>query len=266
MAYNCVHLPAGYKVEIETTAGSGTFTDLGVTMADGSLAWTYDTLKITGSRAEAIKNAYKNMKMEASFSLAQLDLANIAKLTGGATAYTAQIGTPVVGATYTLVADTWEYNTFYPFPHQQYDGVVPTTISAANDGAIVADTDYYIMQGDDGLWGFMVLDTVDTDNAYNLVFTYSYTPATSRTLTGGSASVDIAARAMKISKELDTGKWWIMTIYAAVNTAGLTFTLPRYDADDISTLDVTMEGQLDTTRTDLDQLFSIVDQYGAAGI
>jgi hypothetical protein len=266
MAYNCVHLPAGYKVEIETTAGSGTYTDLGVTMADGSLSWTYDTGKITGSRAEPIKNYYKNMKMEAAFSLAQLDLANIDKLMGGATAYTAQAGTPVAGATYTLVANGWAFDTFYPFPHQQYNGVVPTSISADNGGAIAEQTDYFVMQDDAGVWGFMVIDTAATATTVNLVVTYSYTPATSRTLTGGSASVDITARAMKMSKELDTGKWWTMTIYAAVNTAGLNFSLPRYDADDISTLEVTMEGQLDTTRSDLDQLFSIVDQYGATGI
>jgi hypothetical protein len=266
MAYTSVHLPVGYKVEVETTAGSGTYTDLGVTMNEGTLNFTYDAVKVTGSKAENVLNFFKNMQLEASFTLLQQELSNIHKLMSGATTYAVVAGTPVVGATQTLVANAWDYKKFYAFEHQQGAGTVPSTISAVNDGAIVADTDYYITQDEAGKWGFVVIDTVDTDKAYNLVFTYTYTPNASRTLSAGSASIDVLARSFRISKVLDTGKTWTMVIYAGVNTAGLSFSLPRYDSDEPSILECTITGQLDTTRTDLDQLFKITDEFGITDI
>ena len=57
-----------------------------------------------------------------------------------------------------------------------------------------------------------------------------------------------------------------MYIYAAVNTSGLTFSLPRYDEDEPASLEITMTGQLDTTRSDLDQLFKIEDEFGITDI
>ena len=266
-SYKSVHLPVGYEVAIQTDpATPDVYTDLGVTMNEGSLAFSYDSVKITGSKAEGVLNYNKNMALEATFTLLQQDLNNINKLMTGTTSYAAVAGTPVAGATQTLVANAWSFDKFYPFEHQQGTGVVPTAISLANDGAIVEQTDYFIMQDASGKWGFMVIDTVDTDTAFNLVATYTYTPSASRTLSAGSSSVDIVPRSLRIRKLLDTGKYWTMIIYAAVNSGGLNFSLPRYDADEPSVLEVVMTGQLDTARADLDQLFKITDEYGIEDI
>jgi len=265
--YKAVHLPVGYEVAIQTdTATPDVYTELGVTMNEGSLAFAYDTVKVTGSRAEGVLNFIKNLSLEATFTLLQIELSNINKLMSGATTYAAVAGTPVAGATMTLVANDWDFNVFYPFTNQQGAGTVPTAISLANDGAIVLNTDYFIMQNDEGKWGFMVIDTADTDTAFNLVATYTYTPSASRTLSAGAASVDITPRSLRIRKLLDTGKYWTMYIYAAVNSSGLTFSLPRYDADEPSILEVVMTGQLDTDRAAQDQLFKIVDEFGITDI
>ena len=265
MAYTSVHLPVGYKVEIETTPGSGTFTDLGVTMNEGSLNFTYDAIKVTGSRAEGVLNFFKNMSLEASFSLLQQELSNIHKLMSGATAYASVPGTLVTGYVQTIMANAWARETFIPFERQQGAGTVPLAIVVTNPGNLVLGTDYTIIKDESGKWGIVVIAArgVLTNN---LVITYNYTPSAARTLSAGSSSVDVTTRVMKISKLLDTGKEWIMTIYAAVNSSGLSFSLPRYDADEPSVLEVTMTGQLDTTRTDLDQLFKITDQYGITDI
>lgn len=265
--YKSIHLPVGYEVAIQTDPTvPDVYTDLGVTMNEGTLNFAYDAVKVTGSRAEGVLNFIKNMSLEASFTLLQQELSNINKLMSGATSYAATAGTPVVGATYTLTALAWEYNQFYAFPNQQYDGTTPTSISIANNGALVLDTDYFVIQDAAGVWGFTVKDTAAADRAYNLVATYSYTPAAARTLSAGSASVDITPRSMRIRKLLDTGKYWTMIIYAAVNTSGLNFSMPRYDSDEPSILEVVMTGQLDTGRSDLDQLFKITDQFGTTDI
>lgn len=267
MAYTSVHLPVGYKVEIETTPGSGTFTDLGVTMNEGSLNFTYDAIKVTGSRAEGVLNFFKNMSLEASFSLLQQELSNIHKLMSGATDYSVVDGTPV-SATDSYAIGDWSPERFYPFAHQNGAGTVPASITVESPLATVLtdDTDYVIGQDGNGKWGIFFIDTVAVDPANAMEINYTYTPSASRTLSAGSSSVDISTRVMKISKELDTGKWWTMTVYAAVNTSGLSFSLPRYDSDEPSVLEVTMTGQLDTTRTELDKLFSISDSFGVTDI
>lgn len=267
MAYTSVHLPVGYKVEIETTPGSGTFTDLGVTMNEGSLNFTYDAIKVTGSRAEGVLNFFKNMSLEASFSLLQQELSNIHKLMSGATDYSVVNDTPVA-ATDSYDAAAWAAEKFYAFEHQSGDGTVPTSITVECPllTTLTEDTDYIVMQDSSGKWGVYFIDTVATDPTKAMEINYTYTPSASRTLTAGSSSVDISTRVMKISKELDTGKWWTMTVYAAVNTSGLSFSLPRYDSDEPSVLEVTMTGQLDTTRSELDKLFSISDSFGITDI
>ncbi len=265
--YKAVHLPVGYEVAIQTDpAVPDVYTDLGVTMNEGSLAFSYDAVKVTGSRAEGVLNFFKNMVMEAAFTLMQQELSNIAKLLSGAGSYAVVAGTPVVGATQTLVALAWAFDKFYAFEHQQGAGTVPTAVSVVNNGALAEQTDYFIMQDASGKWGIMVIDTAATDVAYNLVITYTYTPAAKRTLSAGSASVDVTPRSLRIRKLLDTGKYWTMYIYAAVNSGGLSFSLPRYDADEPSILEVTMSGQLDTARSDLDQLFKIEDEFGITDI
>lgn len=267
MAYVGVHIPAGYKVEIETTAGSGTYTDLGVTMADGSLAISYDSVKVTGSRAEGLMNFLKNMTAEASFSLAQIELSNVHKLMSGATAY-APVAGDATAATDSYAANGWAVEKFIPFKNQNGAGTVPTSITVESPLSTVLtnDTDYIICQDANGKWGVMFIDTVAVDPTNAMEINYTYTPSASRTLSMGSASVDIAARALKMSKQLDTGKWFTVTLYAAVNTSGLTFSFPRYDVDEPAVLEVTMTGQLDTTRTDLDQLLKIEDQYATTDI
>lgn len=265
MAYTSVHLPVGSKVEIETTAGGGTYTDLGVTMNETTLAVTYDQIKVTGSRAEGVLNFFKNMSIEATFSLLQIELSNIHKLMSGSTAYATVAGSLVTGHVQTLVANTWEREKFIPFDQQQGAGTVPASIVVTNPSTLTNDTDYIIVQDASGVWGIIVLDTKGT-LTNNLVFTYNYTPSASRTLSMGSPSIDVTARALRVSKELDSGKWWTMVIYAAVNTSGLSFSMPRYDADEPSILEVTMTGQLDTTRSDLDQLFKITDEFGITDI
>lgn len=261
MGYTAVHLPVGYKVEIETDAGSGTFTDLGVTMNEGSLAFSYDSVKVTGSRAEGVLNFFKSMTIEAQFTLLQQDLAQIDKLLSGASAYATVAGSLVSGYEQTLVANKWARSKFIPFENQNGNGDINDNVVVSNPAALTEGIDYVIMQDETGLWGVLVLDGQGV-LTNNLVLEYDYTPNASKTLTAGSASVDIKPRVLRISKELATGKWWVMTIYAAVNSGGLSFSLPRYDADEPSILEVTMAGQLDTDRSDLDKLFSISDSFG----
>ncbi len=258
MAYSGVHLPVGYEVAVKND--SGTYVDLGVTNEEGTIEATYETVKWTGSRAEALKTFYKEFTVSATMSLAQIQLENINLLMSGGTAYDTVAASEVAGATQTLAGGEWAEDTWYKFDGQQAAGTAPTAISMENDGSLTAFE--IVKVGAE--WGFFVTDA--NDLAEDLVVTYTYTPAASKSLSMGSNSVDITPRAVRIRKNLGTQaapKYFSVEIYSAVNEAGLSLSFPRYDADDISALEVTLTGNLDTTRSDLDQLLKITDETAA---
>lgn len=262
MAYSGVHLPRGYEVAVKNDVDA--WVDLGVTMEGGTLEATYETTKITGSRAESILTAFREFVVNASFTLAQIDLSNINLLMSGATSYSTVAATPVAVSDEDIATGSWALETFIPFANQNADGTEPASITVANAGALVLGTDYLVIEGNDGQWGVYILDTVDTDIAETLELNYTYTPADSTELSMGSSSVEITPRAFRIRKNLGTDaapKYFGVEIYSATNEAGLSLSFPRYDEDGITTLPVSLVGSLDTTRSDLDQLLKITDEY-----
>lgn len=98
MAYDDVHLPSGYEVAVKAE-GDGDFVDLGVMGDDGELAFSYDTREYLGSKGEPVIQGIYNQQVTATFSLVQLNLANISKLMGGASEYTALTGKMTTGST-----------------------------------------------------------------------------------------------------------------------------------------------------------------------
>lgn len=264
--YNNVHLPVGYEVAVQTDPTvAGVYTDLGVTMDDGEVVVAYDELKVTGSRAEGLIRAFKNMSVEISATLAQIETSNIHKLMSGATAYAAVAAAPAAASTDTYAIAGWSMAKFIPFLNQNGAGTVPATITVESPALTVLTlgTDYDIIQNENGLWGVAMIDTVAVDPATNaLLVKYTHTPSASRGLTMGSASVTITPRAFRIRKLLATGKYFTIIVYSAVNTSGLSLAFPRYDTDTVTTLPITIRGECDATRSDLDQLLSITDQYG----
>jgi hypothetical protein len=223
-------------------------------------------LFVVGSAGQAIKSFIKNMKAKLTFNLIQLDLFRLEKLLSGTATYTPVAGSPVGVTGEILVANAWEFDTFYPFAHQSGDGTIPTSISATNTGGTpVAGTDYIVTEngGGSGIWGVVIIDTAQTAKTANFVLAYTYTPNASKTLSVGSDSIEIVPRLVRIRKLLATGKYWTAIIYSATNEGGLSFPFPRSDEDNPATMTITMMGSIDTTRTDKDQLFKITDEYGS---
>lgn len=264
MAYTGVHLPRGYDVAVKNDLG--VWTDLGVTMEGGTLEASYETTKQTGSKAEALLTAFREFSVSSTFTLAQIKLENINLLMSGGTSYSTVAATPVSITGESYDAGDWSLETFIPFVNQSADGTVPTAITVTNGGTLTVDTDYLVIEGNDGQWGIYVLDTASTDVAAELSIAYTYTPADKTELTMGSNSVEVTPRAFRIRKNLGTEaapKYFGVEIYSATNEAGLSLAFPRYDEEDITTLEVTLNGDLDTTRGDLDQLLKITDETAA---
>jgi hypothetical protein len=250
-----VDLPTGYDFAIKTSTDLD-WLDLGPTAQDGSLEFSFDTIKATASKAQKIKTFYKNMQITITASFYQQFLEKVNKLMGGAGSYSTVAGTLVTGHVQTFAANTWAREVFIPFNRKQAAGTAPASLVVTNPGSLVLGTDYIVSKsGDD--WGVTVLATrgVLTNN---LVFTYNYTPAAQEIITVGSASVDITAYEVRIRKPIEgTGKYQTMYIYSAANEGGFTFGFPRYDVDDVPFQEVSLVGTVDVTRSDMDQLFRI---------
>lgn len=255
-----VDLPTGYDLAIKT-ADDVDWVDLGPTAQDGSLEFSFDTIKATASKAQKIKTFYKNMQVTVTASFYQQYLEKISKLMGGAGTYSTVAGTLVSGAEQTLASGDWAYNTFYPITNQNGDGsaITVNSVTGGTDGALVADTDY-VLSVANGVYGITILDSVTvTTLSQDMVIDYDYTPSAQEIIKVGSASVDITAYEVRIRKPIEgTSKYQTMYIYSAANEGGFTFGFPRYDVDDVPFQEVTLVGTVDTSRTDTDQLFSIV--------
>jgi hypothetical protein len=254
--YERVDLPTGYDFAIKTSADVD-YVDLGPTAADASLEFTYDTIKATASKAQKIKTFYKNMQVSLTASFYQQYLEKINKLMGGAGEYSTVAATPVVVDDEDYLAGAWALETFIPFVNQNAAGTVPASISVANAGALTLDTDYLIIQAG-SQWGVYILDTASTDIAETLEINYTYTPAAKEIIKVGSSSVDITAYEVRLRKPIEgTDKYQTMYIYSAANEGGFTFGFPRYDVDDVPFQEINLVGTVDTSRTDMDQLFRI---------
>ena len=250
-----VDLPTGYDFAIKTSADLD-WVDLGPTAQDGSLEFSFDTIKATASKAQKIKTFYKNMQITITASFYQQFLEKVNKLMGGAGSYSTVAGALVTGHVQTFAANTWTRETFIPFDRKQAAGTAPASLVVTNPGALVIGTDYIVSKsGDD--WGVTVL-AARGNLAANLVFTYNYTPAAQEIIKVGSSSVDITAYEVRIRKPLEgAGKYQTMYIYSAANEGGFTFGFPRYDVDDVPFQEISLVGTVDVTRSDMDQLFRI---------
>lgn len=266
MAYNNIHLPKGYEVAMKE-ATDNDWVDLGVTYNEASLGVEYSQVKITGSQAEDVLNYVKDMIINGNFTLIQQDLRIVSRLLGGASAYTAQAGTLDAGAIQTVDSGDWGYNDPIRVENQNGDGSALTinSVTGGTDGLLVSGTDYYEGTDEFGRTVITIIDSATvTTEAQDMVIDYDYTPSASRTMTAGSSSVSITPYQLRFRKQLASGTYYTVYIYSAVNTNGFSITMPRHDADEPNILEFAIQGQVDTARTDLDQLFSIVDEYGIA--
>jgi hypothetical protein len=128
----------------------------------------------------------------------ELDLEMLFKLRGEIDSYSTVTGTEVPGAVQVVYAGGWGYNDFIQIEHQMGDKTSPTvnSVTGSTDGALVAETDYFVGQDDDGDWGIFIIDSVTvTTEAQNITINYDYRscdslsgrPTTTRTSTSPSS-------------------------------------------------------------------------------
>ena len=113
--------------------------------------------------------------------LENLNLEAYEILTGNAILNVA--GTPVTGATQTILSGTKAYNEFTALEHQNGNGaaVSVTSVTGGTDGLLVADTDYVVTEDANGIYGITIIDsTTVTTMAQDFAIVYDYTPSAAK--------------------------------------------------------------------------------------
>jgi hypothetical protein len=260
--YDSVHIPAGSIVRVGDSVGS--MTALGEIEGESSIAVSYDRQQVVSSTGTTVKDFVKNMTATASFNLMQLYLPNVQKLMDGVATVAYVAGSLVSGAEQ-VIASGWAANQLVRLEGQNGSGAAPTinSVSGSSSGAGAADDDYTLVKGTDGLW-YIALRTDGTATfatSEAVTIDYDYTPAASRSLKMGSKSAELTPKIVEFEKTIG-GKIFRVRLWSAVNVNGITIAFPPSDNDSVATIPMELQGSIDTSKADGEQLLDIYDEIG----
>lgn len=263
-SYAGIHLPSGCSVSVGDSVAS--LQDVGVIPmeTDSNIEISYEKRKIQGSMREKVKTYVTNMKAKAMTELYQIRMDVLRKLTGGAMTVANVAGTAVAGEAYTIAAG-WKAGQLNVLPKQNSSGEAQTIASvvASSSGNLMVNDDYFVARDAAGAWGIVL--KIDGTNSVatteSVVITYGYTPAAHIKVEMGSSVVEITPKIVRFSKMQD-GKMFQVTLYSASMSNGIKLSFPGADSEKPASIPVEIEGELDTSRTNGDQLLEIIDEIG----
>jgi len=221
----------------------------------------FDKISIMSDNAGEIYAGIRNHKAIVEGELMEINLTNLNNIRGGIDTYATVVGDAVTGHS-EVIAVGWKYDKFIELPHQNATLAKPTitSVTGSTNDALVANTDYFIVQdAGTSMWGIVVIDsnTVTTENQ-TLTIVYNYTPAAAKTLTTGG-KLTISPKVVRITNTDANGKIFRITVYKATNAQGITLELVADDSEDPNVIPIKLEGVLDVSRNAGDQLFEIYD-------
>ena len=235
-------LNGAVKVEVSATAAFVSPVDCGV--ANGvKLTETFKMPTLENDNA-VDSNLLTDEQLDIEWE--QVEILNesaLAIMRGSIDTAVTTTATPVTNHEQDYAANGWDYNTFYAFDQISYSGsngavAVPTNIELTQDphgtpATLVLDTDYYVMQDTDGVWGVMVLDTATTDKTKALEFEFDYTPRASVKYYVGGGTTDIPSFYVRLTNTDETGKIvrYVTTGIGNI-TKGYEVAFKKYNADD----------------------------------
>lgn len=259
-----VFFPNGCLASYSTDGTS--FTDLGVLVGDTSAVWNYDINEVIFSQGQK-KRQYKNQTIEATLSLADINPDALSALAGGMLTKSTTTSGAVTTMPDQVIAEGFALNTPIALVLETSSSdstklkasaePTLTSVSGSVDGALVDGTDYEIIIDDSQYSGYSIVFLSGVTLAQDITIDYaSVTPVATTTLTAGSSTYVPDTLALKFA---DSASGRTLTIYAAnVNSGGFAFGFKASDSDGVEQMDLSFNGQLDTTRTSGDQLFSWV--------
>jgi hypothetical protein len=260
---NAIFAFDGYVVQIG--ADEGSLTSVGSCDGDITGVINYTRSLIQNSGGQDILGQMKNFTADLSFVLQEFNVDKINEIGSGLFEQADIAGTPVVGANQTVNNGNWELDKLIELSGQNASGAQPTinSVTGSVDGALILDDDYFVTQTKAGKWAIYVVNTgtATATQAQNITINTDYTPAEAKRLFAGAATVELVPQVVRFINTDENGKVRQLTIYRAdLGDGGFTFSFGSALNEGVNTYPITMQGRLDSSRTNGRQLLEYLDE------
>lgn len=253
--------PDGTALEISEDEGS-TYHNMGVLGAGVTATHNYDKIDVETGNAGKLKARVKNQTVAlAPSALMNFKPENWEKFSGGLYAFSTVAGTPVVGASQTVLSGNWSFDKGIFFENQNNDGSIisVTSVTGSVDGAGAADDfDIAIVPG-----GSVLIPrdgTIFITEVQDLVIIYDYTPGVSQKITAGTSVATLERFWARLRHYTDSALTTFdveLIVYGVDMDAGIQFNFKGANEDGVDEVTVAFTANVDTTQTDAAQLFEL---------
>ena len=267
-----VNLADGCRVSVKASE-SAQFFDLGVMEGDYVATLQYDEERKEWANA-APDITRSNFRMEGSFTLANLEFTGLEEISNGMITRTVTEGTPVTtfvdqvieGFTLNVPVELVATDTATGNPIKF--SAAPEITSIVDDGIpateLNPDDDYFVIPDANAASGYSIMFTsngtneIETTAKLTIKFGTN-TPVESETLTCGTSSFEAKPYAMKIQHfNSDDVADYSLDLYNVYTSPGsYNFGLKGADTGGYDTMEISFSVELDETKTDGAQLFSV---------
>lgn len=203
-----------------------------------------ETQEIAFDNTANIKKITNGNKASLTCQIAEIDMTTYEILNKGVVSITNNAGTLVSGASQAVASGAFGFNQFIEIENQNGDGsaITVNSVTGATDGALVADTDYYVGQNGSGKYGIFILDSA-TVSTMAQVFTidYDYTPNANKTITLSESGVR-TEQVARITNTNSEGNTFVIELTGVTNIVPTVLPFLADDADDVMTMEIELEG------------------------
>ena len=269
-----IEFPDGARVSVKES-GAGTWTDIGAlnSAVNFTLNWTENQIVTANAGRTALQ--VRDMLIDGSFTMINLEPDAIEKLSGGLFTLTETAASAVSDIADQTIAAGWGENTLYDLEMvSTAEGSIKTTAQPTltsvtldpgdTDEALTEDSDYFVVANPNSASGWSIqfitaniVAGTPTTLAIGIVYG-SNTPVASTTITAGNSTKELEAYALKAehynsSDVVDRS----FEIYSAnPQSGGFQFNFKGANEDGLEEMPITFRGDLDTDRADGAQLFT----------
>ena len=267
-----VYFPIGCKVLAKRPADASFF-DIGAIEngTTASLNWTANQYQ--SGNAGILNTQIRNMIMNGSVTLINLDPEGIEKMGGGVMTRETVAGAAVTTAPDITIAAGWADETLYPLVITDVDGnklrasAKPTLTSVTLDPTgtpevLVVGIEYNLIQDSNSSsgWSIMFVSgamSTGSPTTFEIVVDIaSITPIASTVLYGGHSNLTLEAYALRFEALDNNNKLRYLELYLVdPDAGGFQFNFKGENEDGVETMPLTFTARIDTSKDNGKQLF-----------
>lgn len=206
-----------------------------------------EDIEVPFDNTKEVKRFKNGQDAQFTFDMAENDLTTIQKMEDGYMNLTTVPGVLVPAAIQTVLNGAWLEDQFIVLENQNGDGsaVTVNTVTGSADGLLVAGDDYEVISDSTGKFGIVLFlsGAALTTEVQDLTIDYDYTPSASKNATFNDFGTKIL-KVVRMTNTDENAKKFIFNLSDITNITPITFPFLADDADDVSTIAVTLKGTI----------------------